>query len=122
MCLPFVNYRKFADRSNRILFFSSLLIWMVIFNHKAESPTFIIATPGVFIWFFNQKKSTVNLVLLCCVVIFTSLSSTDLFPPFIRENYFEPYAIKAVPCILVWMKIVADLLPVSMPVRLQKKS
>jgi hypothetical protein len=121
MCLPFVNYRKFADSSNRMLFLSSLLIWMVIFNHKAESPTFIIATSGVFIWFFSQKKSVVNLVLLCSVVIFTALSSTDIFPPFIRENYFEPYVVKVVPCILVWMKIVADLLSVSAPVQLQKK-
>jgi hypothetical protein len=109
MCLPFVNYRKFADSSNRMLFLSSLLIWMVIFNHKAESPTFIIATSGVFIWFFSQKKSVVNLVLLCSVVIFTALSSTDIFPPFIRENYFEPYVIKAVPCILVWIIIVAEM-------------
>jgi hypothetical protein len=109
MCLPLVNYRKFADLSNRILFFSALLIWMVIFNHKAESPTFIIATSGVFIWFFNSKKSIVNLVLLGIVVILTSLSSTDLFPSSIRENFFEPYLIKVVPCILVWIKVLADL-------------
>jgi hypothetical protein len=117
MCLPLIRPGKFAGKSYRILFFSALLIWMVIFNHKAESPTFIIATAGVYIWFFNQKKSIVNLVLLCFTVILTSLSSTDLFPPFIRENLFEPSLIKVVPCILVWMKIVADLLFVNRPVQ-----
>lgn len=109
MCLPLVNYRKFADYSNRILFFCGLLIWMVIFNHKAESSTFIIATSGVFILFVSRKKSIVNLVLLVSVVLFTSLSSTDLFPSFFRERLFEPYMIKVVPCILVWCRILSDL-------------
>ena len=110
MCIPLINFRKFDEYTNRILMFSALLIWMVIFNHKAESPTFIIATAGIFIWFFSTGKSLLNLVLLCFVVVFTSLSNTDLFPPSIRENLFEPYAIKVVPCIMVWMKILSDLL------------
>ena len=110
ICLPLINFRKFAGYTNRILFFSALLIWMVIFNHKAESPTFIIATSGIFLWFFSVEKSLLNRILLGCVVVFTSLSCTDLFPPSIRENLFEPYVIKVVPCILVWCKIIYDLL------------
>jgi len=43
-------------------------------------------------------------------VIFTSLSSTDLFPPAARDNFFEPFVIKVVPCILVWLRIVAELM------------
>jgi len=110
MCIPVVNFRKFTEYTNRILLFSALLIWMVIFNHKAESPTFIIATAGIFLWFFSTKKSLINIVLLCFVVVFTSLSYTDLFPPSVRENLIDHYVIKVVPCILVWIKIMVDLL------------
>ncbi len=109
ICLPLLNTRRFREYSNRRLFFSALLVWMVIFNHKAESPTFIIATSGIFLWFFSSKISPVNQVLLCLVVVFCSFSSTDLFPPSFRYNFFEPYVIKVVPCILVWMKMVADM-------------
>jgi hypothetical protein len=105
MCAPVINSRKFTDYSNRILFLSALLIWMVIFNHKAESPTFIIATTGIFIWFFSEKKSTLNIILLSLVVLFTTLSSTDLFPASLRDQFFEPYVIKVVPCIIVWAVI-----------------
>lgn len=109
MCLPFVNFRQFANFSSRVIFLSALLIWMVIFNHKAESPTFIIAVSGIFIWFFSDKKSTLNIILLCAVLLFTTLSSTDLFPSSLRERFFEPYVIKVVPCILVWIAIVTRL-------------
>jgi hypothetical protein len=35
--------------------------------------------------------------------VFTSLAPTDIFPLFLRKNFFEPYAIKAVPCVLIWL-------------------
>ena len=40
----------------------------------------------------------------------TTLSSTDLLPSFIREAYFDPYKLKAVPMILAWALIHAQLL------------
>jgi hypothetical protein len=109
ICLPLFRSGKFRDYSNRILFLSALMIWMIIFNHKAESPTFIIATAGVFTWFFSRKVILIHLVLLCLVVLFTSLSATDLFPSAIRSDFFEPYMIKVVPCIMVWLYMVREL-------------
>ena len=35
------------DRQFRLRFLASLLLYMVLFNHKAESPTFVIAMTGV---------------------------------------------------------------------------
>lgn len=39
-------------------------------------------------------------------ILLTSLSTTDLFPRFIRAEYVKPYALKALPCTLIWLKIV----------------
>jgi hypothetical protein len=107
---PLTRIKKYPDLQFRYWFLASLLIWMVIFNHKAESPTFIIAVTGVAIWYFSQAKSTVNLVLVLFVFLFTILSPTDIFPQMIRENWVKPYVLKAVPCIFVWFKITYDLL------------
>jgi hypothetical protein len=107
--LPLVRLRNFKDFSHRILLFSALLVWMVIFNHKAESPTFIIAVAGVLLWYFSRERTVVNTILLVLVVVFTSLSPTDLFPFAVRASLFEPYAVKAVPCILVWAAMVVEL-------------
>lgn len=110
LMLPFIRVQNYRHFRFKLLALSSALIWVVIFNHKAESPTFIIAMAGIAIWFITGKKSRLDIGLLIFAFIFTSLSSTDLFPPFVRENFIKPYAIKAVPSILIWIKIVYEMI------------
>lgn len=107
--LPLVRYKSFMYESYRQLFLASILIWVVIFNHKAESPAFIIAISGVAIW-FSQATNKFDTVLIAIAFLFTILSPTDLYPKFIREQFFMPYSIKAVPCIIIWVKILYELL------------
>jgi hypothetical protein len=109
-CIPLLRLKAYDNYQYRILILASILIWVVIFNHRAESPTFIIAISGVALWYFSQEQSKVNLFLLILALIFTGLSSTDLFPKFVRDQYVWPYVLKAVPCILVWGKILYDLM------------
>jgi hypothetical protein len=106
--VPFLRFRHWKNRDYRILMLALTLIWVVIFNHKAESPTFIIAMAGAAIWYFNSERSTVNTVLFILAVIFTSLAPTEIFPREIRVSVFEPYVVKVVPIILIWVKAFAD--------------
>lgn len=107
--VPFVRFQQYQHYSFRLLALASVLIWVVIFNHKAESPTFIIAITGVAIWYFSQERKPENLVLFVIAIIFTSLAPTDIFPRFIRVNYFRPYVVKVVPCMLVWLKVLYEM-------------
>jgi hypothetical protein len=109
--ISIVRWMNKSSLNIRLLLFSALMVWMVIFNHKAESPTFIIATAAIYIWFFTGPRSWLNILLISLVIIFTSLSATDLFPPFIRKDFFEPYVIKVVPCILVWLRMIISSIP-----------
>ena len=43
---PLARMEMYKPYTFRLLTLSSVLIWVVIFNHKAESPTFIIAMTG----------------------------------------------------------------------------
>ncbi len=110
LVLPFVHHKFFAEKDFRILFLASVLIWSVIFNHKAESPTYVIAVAGAGIWFFSSLRKPVDTGLIVFLFLVTCLSSTDLFPKMIRDNYVVPNSLKAVPCILVWIRIQYDLL------------
>lgn len=107
--LPTLKFKYYNDYTFKKLFLSSILIWVVIFNHKAESPTFIIAVTGVVIWFYTQERKIENTILLILTIIFTILSPSDIFPKELRENYVKPYVLKAVPCILIWFKIIYNL-------------
>lgn len=109
-CLPLFKYRHYSHYAFRIQILASILLWIVIFNHKAESPTFIIAASGVALWYYTQKKTIANFILIILAFIFTILSPTDIFPHYVRHNIFVPYAVKAVPCILIWVKLIYDLM------------
>lgn len=108
--LPFVKINKYNEYGFRLLGLSSVLIWIVIFNHKAESPTFIIAMAGASIWYFMRKRNALDTLLFFSAIIFTTLSPTDVFPPGIRKSFIEPYVLKAVPCILIWIKIIFEMM------------
>ncbi|MBK6932361.1 MAG: DUF2029 domain-containing protein [Saprospirales bacterium] len=96
---------------NRVLLWAALLVWVVIFNHKAESPTFVIAMSGVGLWYLNREKPPFWMkFLLWTAFAFASLSPTDLFPRLWREQIVQPYVLKAVPCILIWLIATIQLL------------
>jgi hypothetical protein len=108
--LPLLKWKSYPDARFRLLVLASVLIWVVIFNHRAESPTFVIAMSGVALWYFSQERRKENLVLLLMAFVLTSLSPTDLFPAYLRDHLVAPYTLKAVPCILIWFKILYDML------------
>ena len=93
------------NRRSRILVMASVLIFVTIFNYAAESPSYVIAVSGVALWYFSQPRTPVNLALLAATFLFTMLASTDLIPHGLRAEFVEPYVIKALPCLAVWLKI-----------------
>jgi hypothetical protein len=108
-CIPLVRTGQYREDRFRLLALCSVLLWIVIFNHKAESPTFIIAMAGVSIWFFTGPKNWLKIFLFLLAFVLTSLSPTDLFPVFLRKQYVVPYVLKALPCILIWSMIIFEM-------------
>jgi hypothetical protein len=108
--VPLLRLRMYADYSYRMLTLASVLLWIVIFNHKAESPTFIIAITGIALWFVAKRPDALRVALLIFALVFTSLSTTDLFPPALRTGFFQPYVLKAIPSILIWGVVVYEMM------------
>ncbi len=104
--LYFKRYQNFHFRTQLL---ALIMIWVVIFNHKSESPTFIIPVLGVALWYFYDSYSKFNFILLMTVLIFTQLSPSDVFPPYIRHEVFEKIHMKVIPCFVVWATILTTL-------------
>lgn len=111
--LPLIHIRHYKDYYFRLLFLASVLIWVVIFNHKAESPTFIIALSGVGIWYFSQTRSTGNLVLLIMAFLLVTMSVSDLVPSHVKHEIVEPYGIKAIMPVIIWCKLLYEQLTIK---------
>ena len=106
--LPLIQVKRYTEPFFKLLYLSMVLVWIVIFNHKAESPTFVIAASGVAIWYFVQEKNKVNMILMILALFFTLLAPTDIYPRAWRNEFFTPYVIKALPIIAIWVKMNFD--------------
>lgn len=107
------NWIRPVDTFNhRFLLLAYACLWVIMFNHAAESSTYIIAIPGVVIFYLINRYSwqpwTTALVVL--VFFFSILAPTDVYPRSWRQNFFLPYLVKVVPCFLVWCVVQFQLL------------
>jgi hypothetical protein len=95
----------------RLLLLSSVLIFTVIFSTGSESPTYIIAFMGFALWFVLIKKiNYFHVFLLIFTLAVSSFSPSDLFPAYLREHFVKPYALKALPLVIVWLLIIYEML------------
>jgi hypothetical protein len=117
LVLPLLRRSQWSDPGYRLGMLASILLWVVVFNHKAESPTFIIAMCGVGVWAFTQARGRLDAVLAVFAFVVTSLGTTDVFPLALRRRLGEPYILKVLPCVFLWVRIEAALLARSFGLR-----
>jgi hypothetical protein len=99
-----VRRNRWREWSFRLAYLCSVLVFCVIFNHKSESPTFVIAVAGAAIWFAAlERRSRSDWALFGFLVVCTILASSDAMPRAIQRAVFDRYHFKTVPCIALWV-------------------
>lgn len=76
----------------RYTWLAYLLIWVVVFNRAAESPTYFVAFTGVALWYMFGAHSKAEKALFYCVFILMYILPSDLMPPFIKNVFYGFYA------------------------------
>lgn len=109
-CLGYLRIKSFGKVGYRLLFLSSILIWVVLFNHTAESSGYILAMTGSGIWYFSQRKTQLRTIIIISTFIIVSLFSTDIMPADIRNTYIYPYYIRTLPILIIWIFVIFDML------------
>lgn len=95
------------DFQLRILAF--VTIYLMLASTGTESPTLIMAFPGVGLWFILGPRNKFRWSLLVGTLIISSFSPTDLFPRVIRETFINQYALMILPLLIVWCVLAYDL-------------
>ena len=105
--LPYLRFKQFKYKAFRFTLLASVMMFVVLFSTGSESSTYIIPFVGVAIWYIVApwKRSKWDIALMVFAFILTSMSPSDLFPSFIRKQYVVPYALKALPCVHIWIKL-----------------
>ena len=110
LLLPVLVQRKrFGDRAFRIQLLASLLVFCVLFNHQAESPSYAIAMIGASIWFAASEPARWRIWLIAACVMVVNLGSTDLMPRAWYRDYYVQYLLKTVPLIPLWIVMQLEL-------------
>lgn len=94
LLVPLVKIRRYSESIFRIQYLALILIWMVVYNYKAESPTFIIALTGVALWYLSVPKTRFTVVILLSALLFTSLWFTDIVPTALKTMFIAPVYLK----------------------------
>lgn len=76
---PLVRRARWRDADFRLLFLASLLVYAVIFNHRAERSSFVIAGAGAVVWWAVQRSPRPRWKLVLLLSCFVGLDA----PPFI---------------------------------------
>ena len=108
LLLPLALRRdEWGDRGFRLRFLASLLVYMVLFNHKAERQSYVIAMVGIAIWFVTQPRTPLRVALMALVFTLTSLVANMPAP---LRACIGVMARNTVPVALVWLLMQVELL------------
>jgi hypothetical protein len=110
LLLPYlVRHADWGDAGFRRAMLYFLLLYVILFNHQAESPTFIIAMTGVVAWYFAAERRWYHHALLGLSWVLVSLFSQVLTPGMLNVCC-RPYHYKTIPIVLVWLVMLWELL------------
>ena len=93
----------------RTNFLASILVFSVLFNHQAESPSYSIAMIGVAVWYAASERAWWRTVLMLFCLVVVNVASTDLLPRALYQAYYVKYLIKTIPLIPLWLVMQGEL-------------
>lgn len=110
--LPYLRIREYRKDWFQLLTLASVLIFTVLFSTGSEPNSYIIALAGVAIWFVIQPRpyTTWNLFLIIFGIAVSSFAPSDLFPDYLYRHFIQPYALQALPCTIIWLTIIYEML------------
>jgi hypothetical protein len=109
--LPLMRPSRWRDVEFRRGFLASVLVYCVIFNHKAEQPTFVIAVVGIAIWYATSGPSSVRNVVAGSVFVATvPILIAVASPGLLRGGVDVPLLITSACCTVAWFTMQGELL------------
>lgn len=105
----YLRYKYLQDIRYQLYLLSSVLISIVIFSTGTETSTFIIALPGMCLWYLLQPKSKLVSIFFIIAFVITSFSYSDILTPWARRHLFKPYSLKAFFPFVIWVIILIQI-------------
>ncbi len=110
--IPYLRFTQYRNSAFRQTLLASVLMFVVLFSTGSESSGYIIPFVGIVIWYTAApwQRTCWDVALLIFAFVLSSLSPSDLFPAYLRKEWVQPYALKALPVALIWLKLCYEMI------------
>jgi hypothetical protein len=105
--IPYLRLSQYKNVLFRQTLLASVLMFVVLFSTGSESSGYITPFVGIVIWYtaVPWQRTKWDVALMVFAFVLSSLSPSDLFPAYLRKEWVQPYALKALPITLIWLKL-----------------
>ena len=109
--LPYLRFSQYKNLAFRETILASVLMFVILFSTGSESSGYIIALTGACIWYtvVPWKRGKWAVALMVFVFILSGMGNSDLIPKWIRRDYIQPYALRALPISILWLWLCYEL-------------
>jgi hypothetical protein len=107
---PLIAQRtRWSDAAFRLRWLCSLLVFFVVFNHQAESASFVVSSTGLAIWYATSDRAPWRTALVGLMLVVESLPHLFFIPAEVYNHVIYPNALDIIPCLLLWLVIQVEL-------------
>src|SRR5439155_5649163 len=96
------------DRNLRLEFLGFVMVFCVVFNHRAERQSAVIALSGMVIWYLASPRSAWRTALFAIVYLLVALSGSSLTPDAIK-HIIGPQIRFSMPLTILWLVMLRQL-------------
>jgi len=100
--------RDWDDRQVRLQFLGFVMVFCVVFNHRSERQSAVIAICGMVIWYLASPRAAWRTWLFVIVYALVSLTGTDLIPGAIKRILVHQVRFP-IPLTVLWLTMLSDL-------------
>ena len=108
---PYLRFSQYKNLAFRETILASVLMFVILFSTGSESSGYIIALTGACIWYtvVPWKRGKWAVALMVFVFILSGMGNSDLIPKWIRQDYIQQYALRALPISILWLWLCYEL-------------
>ena len=103
-----LRMRDWNDRKLRLHFLGFVMVFCVVFNHRAERQSAVIALCGMVVWYLVSPRSTWRTALFAIVYFLVALTSSSLMPDAIKQILSAQLRF-SIPLTIVWLVMLGEL-------------
>lgn len=110
--IPYFRISQYKYIRFRLMLLAHVLIFIVLFSTGSEASGYISVMIGVALWYICSPSvhRKYKEWLLIVTLVLVGISSTELVPRTIRQEFIQAYVVKAWPCVVVWLTICYEMI------------